>query len=170
MDILLDVSVILPIYASYNTMTQSFCYNARFPFKQKAMDFIKYRRLYRVLRDDENRMHGLTAKDPWSFHTVEEHVGNWKLWTMFISTSASRLKAERFAKSAINYKPGTKRIAVIDVSRLGNSVLYIDLTNKLVRDELIPACTHVNKWADYQREVLVVGYIPRKCILETYII
>jgi hypothetical protein len=122
------------------------------------------------MRDDENRMHGIQAKDPWSTHSVEEHVGNWKLWTMFISTSASKLKAEKFAKYAKDYHPGSKRIAVIDVARLGNRVLYVDLTDKHVRDILIPNNEHVNKWADYHREVLVIGYIPKQCILETYII
>ncbi|XP_052820154.1 uncharacterized protein LOC128245979 [Mya arenaria] len=120
-------------------------------------------RLYRVLRDDEYpSQNGISAKDPSAQKDLEEHVdgGSYSM-SQFISCSNSLSAAKLFGSK--KYGGGPYRIAVLDRDAIANDrrIQVFDISNGggFSTERAI-------NFARKFQEVVLVGYIPKKYVLE----
>lgn len=119
--------------------------------------------LYRLLRPDEDPKNGLTAKNPNSNVSVDDHVtkGSSGLPSKYISCCKSLKAVEEFAFKSVVYP---KRIVRIELNKHWPSITnIIDLTEKETRETKILNEKGRN-FAKHFEEVLVVGKIPPECV------
>ncbi|XP_052068404.1 uncharacterized protein LOC127707732 [Mytilus californianus] len=144
------------------------------PIKRKEAK--KFRKLYRLMREGENKDNGLMAKNPRSNTTVAEHVANGSNEgdSRYISTCSTLSAAQNLLrlKTKSKYRNGNKKIVEIDVNNLPLDVDIIDLTEENLRkshearnDDDIKRKFH--RFAASHGEVLLVGYIPADCLKYT---
>ncbi|XP_053399852.1 uncharacterized protein LOC128546192 [Mercenaria mercenaria] len=131
------------------------------------------KRLYRVLRDDEDPSKGLTARNPEATDAkVSSHVNGLKK-SPFISTTASKQAIEAFYWLAIKrYKKSNKSktekkftVVQIDKEKLleeNKNVEVIDLSDDTVRKKYLSG--KVLNYARKYEEVLVKGFVPAKYV------
>ncbi|XP_053399876.1 uncharacterized protein LOC123557582 isoform X2 [Mercenaria mercenaria] len=131
------------------------------------------KRLYRVLRDDEDPSKGLTARNPEATDAkVSSHVNGLKK-SPFISTTASKQAIEAFYWLAIKrYKKSNKSktekrftVVQIDKEKLleeNKNVEVIDLSDDTIRKKYLSG--KVLNYARKYEEVLVKGFVPAEYI------
>ncbi|XP_062598051.1 uncharacterized protein LOC134259489, partial [Saccostrea cucullata] len=120
-----------------------------------------------LLRPNEDPSRGLSAKDPSSDVTVEEHVthGSRGPASRFISCCKSYSAIERFVANTWTYPV---RIVQIDIDELDPGIIeIIDLTDPKIVDVYFNKDNERGRnFASWAEEVLVVGRIPPECIFE----
>jgi len=124
--------------------------------------------LYRLLRADESCEDGLYAKDPCSTTSVFDHIniGSWGQQSKYISTCGSLEAVNSFRSNS--YNPG--RIVIIQKDKLPSSVEIIDLRRQENRNHYIyyvkdtGSINKFNNFANKFEEVLLVGYVPERCL------
>lgn len=123
--------------------------------------------MYRLLHPTENPALGLSAKDPEADVTVEEHVtnGSYGRDSQYISCSKSLDAILEFASKSCNYP---RRIVEINIDESYPEIeMIIDLTDQDTLDNEIPMDNDRGRnFANYYKEVLIVGYIPKRCITQ----
>ncbi|XP_063445293.1 uncharacterized protein LOC134725419 [Mytilus trossulus] len=140
------------------------------PIKRKEAN--KFRKLYRLLGDSENKDDGLTAKNPRSNTGVAEHVANGSNGgdSRYISTCSTLSAAQNLLrlKKRSRFRNGTHRIVEIDVNNLPLKVNIIDLTEENLRKDYAygkeETIRNFHRYAESHGEVLLVGYIPAYCL------
>lgn len=120
--------------------------------------------LYRLLRPHKEDFEtaGLSAKDPFSTVSVNDHVtyGSRGYASSYISCSKSPEAVEDFASKSITH-PQT--IVKIQIDPDDPSIEIIDLTDRWTLDEHV----YVESGRNFARkfdEVLIKGHIPPECI------
>lgn len=120
--------------------------------------------LYRLLRPDEEdfETEGLSAKDPYSSVSVNDHVTNGSRGpaSSYISCCKSPKAVENFAYKSITC-PQT--IVKIEIDLNDPSIEIIDLTDPWTLDEYVYDESGKN-YARKFEEVLIKGYIPPEYI------
>ncbi|XP_063447029.1 probable serine/threonine-protein kinase DDB_G0278845 [Mytilus trossulus] len=135
----------------------------------------KHPKLYRLLRENENKNNGLRAKYPFSNISVGHHVayGSKGEISKYISTCSSPYAAHNLLevkRSRGNNRNGNNndKIVEIDVNKLPLNVSIIDLTSEELREPYEVRDEETNrkfhKFARTYREVLLVGNIPANCL------
>ncbi|XP_061173720.1 uncharacterized protein LOC133182888 [Saccostrea echinata] len=123
--------------------------------------------LYRLLRPDEDPSEGLSAKDPFSDVSVEDHVtyGSGGSESRFISCCKSYSAIERFVAKTWT---SPIRIVEIDIDEDDPDIIeIIDLTDPETLDEYFEEDNWKGRnYASWAEEVLIVGTISPDCITE----
>ena len=119
------------------------------------------------MHPDENPALGLSAKDPGADVTVEEHVtnGSYGRDSQYISCSKSLDAILELASKSRNHP---RRIVQINIDESYPEIeMIIDLTDWDTLNNEIPMYNEMGrKFANYYKEVLIVGYIPKRCITQ----
>lgn len=135
----------------------------------------KHPKLYRLLRENENKNIGLKAKFPFSNISVAHHVayGSKGKSSKYISTCSSPYAAYNLlelkrSRGSNRNRNNNDKIVEIDVNRLPSNVSIIDLTSEELREPYEVRDEETNrkfhKFAQKYREVLLVGNIPANCL------
>ncbi len=112
--------------------------------------------LYRVVRDDENIIGGIVAKNPEATYTLDQFVRNGtRMQTQYIATTRSYAVAKAWAAK------GGFRIVAIDATKIEGTI--IDLTKAAMREETLENPIARN-YAKKSEEVIIKGKIPAKAI------
>ena len=117
---------------------------------------------YRLLRDDENPLIGLKAKNPLATKSVLDHVANGSQGgyeSQFISTSTNWNWIHTFVQKT---KGTLIRIVRIDLTLLRNTGAQIYDTPMVL--QLCSSDIKAYNYAKWASEVLVVGIIPPECL------
>lgn len=121
--------------------------------------------LFRLLRPSENPKNGLTAKNPDSNVSVDDHVtkGSSGLPSKYISCCKSLETVKEFASKSVVFPKIFVRIEKNE--HWPQSTKIIDLTDTGTREKLILNDKGKN-FAMHFKEDLVEGYIPPDCVYE----
>ena len=126
---------------------------------------ISPKKLYRILRPDENPSKGLVAKKPNAGETVLSHVNcgsRPKYASQYISTSSSLDTAYRYKKKGEAKNLTGLGIAEIDIENLPQNCKIIDLTSEKNRDKYLGNAVCKN-YAKASNEVLLQCNEPIPC-------
>lgn len=132
-----------------------------------------YSFLYRVLRPDEDAARGLLAKDWYSDVSIKDHVSyGSRLSSKYISTCSSKEAAIDFAEIGLRHNDPPKTIVTIDARKLvtRTRARLVDLTDPEVRDQYLGRDKRANNFAQRTGEVIIIGRVPRWCIVNEFYI
>jgi len=123
--------------------------------------------LFRVLRDDENpKMFGLTAKNPFANESLEYYVanGSWDMKSQYMSCSNNLQSALEFGNKKFQQPPF--RIATLDRNKIKNdtSITVYDVSDGgygygFTNDEAINFARHFC-------EVILQGHVPKEYVVD----
>ena len=111
--------------------------------------------VYRVIRNDENPVNGLFAKNPTRGMTIEGHVisGSRNKGSQFISTTTD-INVAKYYSTKHNL-----RIVEIDLNKLRRKNTIYDLSTQIGRETYLKGST-ARAFAKGSKEVLIEGFIP----------
>ena len=111
--------------------------------------------VYRVIRNDENPVNGLFAKNPTRGMTIEGHVisESRNKGSQFISTTTD-INVAKYYSTKHNL-----RIVEIDLNKLRRKNTIYDLSTQIGRETYLKGST-ARAFAKGSKEVLIEGFIP----------